>query len=317
MKIILAIKSGFSRSLRSWKGILVFWILSFVTVSLLVLPLKAGLNAAFGSSMITEKLINGINLDVLGDLGRNLHSMGSSLLSGTILLCIVAILTDTFIAGGLFESVRSGNDRLSGENFFRASGKNFLPFLIVSLILSLILICLIVLVLVVPVSVAANAESAPEGTIFRTLAVSCPVFIVAASIIMLVADYARAWQAARVQNAGFKALGFGFSKTFSTFFTSFVLMILLLIIQALPGLAIAAIITGYTPSTGGGVFLLFVLSQLLIITRIFLKVVRYGSVTALMEYNSSHGLPSSGNHESPPVELPQNPQLDFNNKYNG
>jgi hypothetical protein len=315
MKILFAIKSGFSRSLRSWKGILVFWILSFVTVSLLVLPLKAGLNAAFGSSMITEKLIKGINFDVLGDLGRNLRSMGSSLLSGTILLCIVAILTNTFIAGGLFESVRSGDDRLTTENFFRACGKNFRLFLVVSLILSLIIVMLIVLVIVVPVSVAANAESAPEGAIFRTLALSCPVFIVAASIIMLVADYARAWQAARVQNAGFKALGFGFSKTFSTFFTSLVLMILLLIIQTLPGLAMVAIITGYTPSTGGGVFLLFVLSQLIIISRIFLKVVRYSSVTALMEYNSPQGLPSSGNPENPPAELHQNLQLDFNNEY--
>ena len=151
-----------------------------------------------------------------------------------MLLAIVAILTDSFITGGLFDSVRSGNDSFSRENFFSASGKNFWPFLQVSSVLYLILVGLIVLVIVVPASVAANAESAPEGIIFRIIAVSCLVFIVAASIIFLVADYARAWQAARPQNAGFKALGFGFSRTFSTFTTSLGLMILLLIFQILP-----------------------------------------------------------------------------------
>jgi hypothetical protein len=234
------------------------------------------------------------------------------LFSGILLLSLVSIITNSFITGGLFDSVRSGNDKHGHENFFRASGKNFWPFLLVSIILYIILVCLIILIIVVPVSVAANAESAPEGILFRILAVSILVFIIAASIIFLVADYARAWQAARLKNAGFKALGFGFSMTFSTFLTSLGLMILLLIIQAVPGLVIVSIIAGYTPSTGSGVFLLFVLSQLMIISRIFLRVVRYGSITALMELNFTREPPVSGDTENSAAPVPQNLQLDFN-----
>jgi hypothetical protein len=283
MRILLAIKTGFSRSVMAWKGILISWFISITMVSLLVVPLKAGLNAAFGGSMVTEKLMKGINFDVLGDLGKNLHSIGSTLFAGIILLSLSTILVNIFIAGGLFDSVRKDSDRTFAENFFRGSAKNFWPFLIISAILYLIVIVLILVLIALPVSVAATAESAPEGIVFRTLIVSCSVFIAAVSLIFLVADYARAWQASRVQTATFRALGFGFSQTFRTFLISFGLMIIMLLLQVLPGYFLAKIIAGYTPVNGRGVFLLFIISQLLIVFKIYLKVVRFGSVTSLME----------------------------------
>jgi hypothetical protein len=105
------------------------------------------------------------------------------------------------------------------------------------------------------------------------------------SLILLVADYARAWQASRTQNACFRALGFGFSQTFRSFLSSYPLIIILLILQSLPAWGVIKLISGYTPVTGGGVFLLFIISQLIIVLKIFLKVLRFGSITALMEQN--------------------------------
>jgi hypothetical protein len=285
MRIILALKTGLSRSVRAWKGILVSWFISLTMVSLLTVPLKAGLNAAFGKSMVTEKLMKGINFDVLGDLGINLHSIGSSLFAGIILLSLSAIMVNIFIAGGLFDSVRKDSDRATAGNFFSGSAKNFWPFLIISAILYLIVIVLILIVIVVPVSIAGNSESAPEGIVFRILAVSCSVFLAAISIILLVADYARAWQASRMHTESFRALGFGFSQTFRSFLHSFGLIIILLFLQALIGYCVIKIIAGYTPVTGKGVFFLFLISQLLIVLKIFLKVVRFGSITSLMEQN--------------------------------
>ena len=106
--------------------------------------------------------------------------------------------------------------------------------MVISGILYLIVILLIIIVIVVPVSVAGKAESAPEGIVFKTLVISCSIFLLFMSLILLVADYARAWQASRTQNACFRALGFGFSQTFRTFLSSYPLIITLLIIQALP-----------------------------------------------------------------------------------
>ena len=74
------------------------------------------------------------------------------------------------------------------------------------------------------------------------------------------------------------------SATFRTFYHLFPYTYFA-ILQALPAWGIIKLISGYTPVTGAGVFLLFIVSQLLIAFKIFLKVVRFGSVTALMEHN--------------------------------
>lgn len=285
MKIFLAIRSGFARSVNAWKGILVYWLVSLVMVSFLVIPMKASLKAALGKSMVTEKLAEGINFDVLGDLGTNLHSMISSLFAGIILLVLVAMLVNIFIAGGIFGAIRNSNVKVTSAEFFSASAKKFWSYLVISVILYLIAIVLIICIIVLPVSIAGNAESAPEGTTLKVLAITGSIFILVISILLLVADYARAWQASNTRNACFKALGYGFSQTFRTFFSSFALMLLMIILQGLVAMCLMEIIGGYTPSSGSGVLMLFIISQLLFALKIFLKVMRYGSVTSLMEQN--------------------------------
>ncbi len=291
MKLLIAIKSGFSRSAMAWKGILIFWAVSFLTVSLIVVPLKASLKAALGNSMITEKLVKGINVDVLGDLGTNLHSMMSSLSAGIIILTLTALLLNIFITGGLFFSVKKDSGRLIPENFFREAAKNFWPYLVITLILNIIAIALIIIIVVIPVTITGKSESAPEGMAFSVFVVCMSVFILAMSVILLVADYSRAWQASRAQNSGFKALGFGFSMTFRTFLSSFPLMLIILAFQAVILWLVMKVIAGFVPTTEAGVFILFVVSQLLFFAKLFIKVVRYGSVTSLMEQNSTEGKP--------------------------
>jgi hypothetical protein len=289
MKIIFAINSGLNRSLSAWKGVSIFWFISLMMVSFLIIPLKASLNAVFGNSMVIEKLVNGINVDVLGDMGQNLHSIIASLFSGILILSLACILVNIFISGGLFDALKKGAGRFTTENFFRTSAKNFWPFLIISGIMYLITTFLILIIIVLPASVAANAESAPEGIVFLVLAISCSIFLIIISLIFLVADYARAWQVSQPQNSCFRALGFGFRQTYRAFFSSFGLMFIMLIFQALVGLVVIKLIAGFTPVTGGGVFLLFIISQMLFLLKIYLKALRYASITSLMEQNSNNG----------------------------
>jgi hypothetical protein len=312
MKIIAAIKWGLTRSLRAWKGIVILWFISLAMVSMIVVPLKASLNSAFGSSMVTEKLIKGINFDVLGDLGKNLHSFGSSLFAGLILLSLLTILVNVFITGGLFDSLKQGTGKVTSENFFSSSAKNFKSFLLVSLILYLLVIFLMILIIVIPVAIAGNSESAPEGVVFLTFAITFPLFMAVAAIIYLVADYARAYQVASSQALPFKAIAFGFSQTFSTFTSSYPLVVIMLFFQILPGWAMIKLTADYTPSTRGGLVLLFAASQLLFLLRIFFKVLRYGSITSLMDLNRVSVSPATE------IKMKSDPDdfVDFTNKFN-
>ncbi len=59
-------------------------------------------------------------------------------------------------------------------------------------------------------------------------------------------------------------------------------MIFLLAVQFLYGWAVLSILKGIAPSTGMGLFLLFLFSQLLVFIKILLKSWRYGTVIELM-----------------------------------
>lgn len=288
MMILQAIKSGFSRSLRTWKGILILWFISFLTVSLIVVPLKASFKSGLDHSMITEKLIKGINVDVLGDLGTNLHSLTSYLFSGVLIMSLTAALLNIFIAGGLFNAVRKSTSGFIAEDFFRASVKNFRSYIIITSILYLITIALLIIVVIVPVTIAYNAAS--EGIMFRVFAISFSIFMLAVSVILLVADYARAWQCIQTRAAGFMALGFGFSQAFRTFKSSFPVVLIMIVLQAIVLWLVFRVISGIVPASGAGILLLFIISQLLVALKLFLKVMRYGSITSIMEENFAAGL---------------------------
>jgi hypothetical protein len=285
MKIFNAIKTGIIRSLKAWNGVFILWFFSLMMVSLIAIPVKGALNAGFGKSMITEKLMNGLDIEVFGDLGASLHSVISFFSSGLLLMILLGILINSFFTGGLFDRLRVNSGRFSAVEFFGASAKNLWSFLVISLVLSLIILILALLVIVLPLSVISQAEIPKEGALFKAAIFTFSIFMVLLTTILLVSDYARAYQVLKDKNVCFKAIGFGFSQTFRNFFSSFTLMIGLLLVQILFIWIGFKIVAGMKPVTGGGVFLLFIISQFLFFIRLMLKTLRFGSVTSLMEQN--------------------------------
>jgi hypothetical protein len=157
---------------------------------------------------------------------------------------------------------------------------------VISIIISVIVIIVLILTVILPVSMARQADPSKDGDVFRTLIIGISIFFLFLTILLLAADYARAWQVSKEKNECFKAIGFGFSQTFRTFLSSYPLMIVVMIIQFLYGWLVLKILPGMKPVTGSGVVLLFILSQFLFFIRLLFKTWRYGSVTSLMEQNT-------------------------------
>ena len=287
MKIIVAIRKGAYRSLKSWKGSMILWISSLAMVSLLEIPLKGALNAGFGRSMITEKLNDGFNLEVFADLGTYLNSLISYFSYGLFMLILAGIILNAFLTGGLFNALKETSGKYSSADFFRASSNNFWSFLIITLIISVIIFFLALFIIIVPVAVMIMARNPSGFSIVTAGIIASSIFLLFLPVLCLVADYARAWRLRNEKSSGFRALGIGFKMTFRYFLSSYTLIIIIIIVQILFGWLVLHILLGWRPTTGGGVFGLFLVSQLLFCFRLLLKSWRYACVTSLMEQNNA------------------------------
>jgi len=283
MKILSSLKSGFSRAFRSWNSVLIVWLTLFLLVLVFIYPLRGSLSSAFGSSMIIEKLADGFDVDVFADLGSTFKSLMSFFTTGFIFIYLIGFILNAFLAAGLFDSVRKGSGKFSSQDFFRAGAKNFWSFLIISLIITFIINFFSGILIGVSMMIVNVSDTISEKSQFTIVITAIVIVLLILPVFFLVADYSRAWRALHENDSCFRAIGFGFSQTFSKFWSSYIMMVLLIVSQIILGILILLILPAWKPVSGGGVFLLLIISQLLLYVRLLLKTWRYASVTSMME----------------------------------
>jgi hypothetical protein len=283
MRIFNSLRTGIFRALRSWKGVLIVWFIVFMLVSAFMYPLRSSVDSAFGTSMITEKLSAGFDIEIFADLGPLFKSLVSFFLSGILVAYSAGFILNSFLTGGLFNIVRENEGQFSGREFFRAGALNFWPFLFISLIVTLIIILLGLILIGIPSLIAGASETISEKGAFNLVISGLVVFLVIMPLPVLIADYARAWKTVNGNSSCFRALGFGFSYTFRNFLSSFFTVVPLIMFQIILGYMVLTILSGWRPVTGGGLFILLIISQLMLCLRILLKVWRYASITYLFE----------------------------------
>jgi MFS-type transporter involved in bile tolerance (Atg22 family) len=233
--------------------------------------------------MIIEKLANRFDIEVFADLGSALKSLISFFTAGFMFVCLIGFVMNAFLTAGLFGSVRKKTGKFSSQEFFRAGSKNFWSFLIILLIITVIINFFSGILIGVPMMIVNASDTISERSQYTVVITAIVVVILCLPIFLLVADYARAWKASHENDSCFRAIGFGFSKAFSKFWSSYIMMVLLILAQLILGIFIMLILPTWKPVTGGGVFLLLIISQLLFYARLLLKTWRYASVTSLME----------------------------------
>lgn len=280
MKILKAITSGFGRSVKASKQILVVWLINSLAIALLIVPFRNILVSQAGSSMATEMLKGGTDLAYWLDAMPDLAGPFAAFLIGLFVLLGVVWLLGIFLAGGLFDTLRVNKCGTSMGDFFKASGKLFFSYLWITLIVLGLIIMSALLLIAIPVFLMQGG-SGNEVLVMKVSGVTRYLFLVLLLIWLLVADYSRAWLAAADKKKVFRALGYGFRATFNTFFTSFLFMVFAAGLQALLTWGGVEITTGFEPEGGGGLFLLFMITEALLILRIYVRVFRYGGVTAL------------------------------------
>jgi hypothetical protein len=284
MTIINHILSGADRSARSWKWILAAWFITFVLVAMVVYPFRSGIMNMFGQSMITEELEKGFNIDVLANTGTGIALIRSFLTSGIILIMIAGFLMNIFLSGGFFNVLRLKESETTVRGFFGASSSNFWSFLVISVLVRLMISLISFLLIGLPLIIFASDGS--SANVVKIIMIMGGIFFLILPVFLLVTDYARAWQAASVKKDAIRALGNGFRYTFRYFFSSWLMMFWIILVQTLFTILAFVVIARMKPDTGFGIFLLFLLAQVMFIIKIYLRTWRYAIITSKFEDHS-------------------------------
>ncbi|MEE4115557.1 MAG: hypothetical protein V2I37_05280 [Marinilabiliaceae bacterium] len=279
MKLIRAITNGSGRAVRSIKPVLIIWLVTLFAISLLAGPLKSALISATGSSNATSMIADGFSIDFWTGLIPVSTASLSGLLKGVLVLLVFYIFIGVFLNGGLFDSLKANVCGYPLKEFFRASAANFLSFLVVTIMVILMILLTVALVIGLPLLIVRGGDGG-EAVMTKVMNIMRIVLLLVLPVLLLVADYARAWLSGSEEKKAFKALGYGFKATFNSFISSYIFMLLMVVIQGVFAY-LASMIMNIYPSGGGGLFLFFLLTQALVIIRIFLRALRYGGVTTL------------------------------------
>lgn len=277
MSLFKTLMKGAVKAASSYKLVLLIWATTLVLVLAVAYPLKTSMNMIFDNSMAMERLNDGFDLGLAGDLGRPFGGLIASVTAGSFLIGTIGFLLMTFFTGGLFKRFSLAWGGLRVSDFLRSSAGNFIPFLKIALLMMLIIGVYTFVLLGLPgiVNTAKSGSQMPSGKI---MFIFFALWFLGLPVWLFVADASRRWIAATGSKKVFRAVGAGFRALKERFWLSYGTVLTVIIINTAIIAAIFLYTATATPHKGIMVFLLFIATQFLFIIRLFLKAWRYAAV---------------------------------------
>jgi hypothetical protein len=280
MKIFSAVTKGAVKSAESYSLVITAWLITFIMVWSSSLMLRASFNSMLGDSMISESLLGGFDISLIGDMSGKIAPFMTSLMLTTMFLIIIGSLMNVFFAGGFFGRFTDETRGLKISDFFRASARYFFPYLGIGVVVGLMILLWIFLLIGLPLILtsAATRGTSQMSILIKIMGV---IALLGLPVLLLVADNARTWMARTDKRKMFKAIGEGFKTTFRGFLKNYISVFIVMIVSILLTLLIIYLFKNSIPEKGIMIFLFFLLTQAIAIIKVWIRSWRYATVAGL------------------------------------
>lgn len=276
-----SISVGLRAALGNPKLVCLIWAWYGLLALVPVLPAWAWWNAALGPSPEAASVLGRFDLGVFLDLTRSEGVGGLGLLrSAMAVAAAIAVVSSTFVFGGMLEVLGSGDDRRPLlHRFFRGGGHFFGRFLRLALIAG---VCLVVAVGAVSAfqagmnALARDSEWEPAG--YLAALASIVVFLAAAGLFLLALDYARIRVARDDSRRMLKAYASGLGFVLRRIVTAYGIALVIIVFAAALSVGYLAYETN-APAAGtwGAIAVLVLIQQAVVLGRVFLRVALVGA----------------------------------------
>jgi len=282
MKLLSSYKAGLKKSLRALSTVFILWAISFIGTIILVNPIQREFINILGDSMITEMMYVESGFDLTTDLIEPLASAVISFSTSFLIIGILVFLAGIFVTAGIFRVLYSRRKPFRKGLFFKGADRGFVGYLIIALISGLVSGFLFLLLILVPFVIAFIMGAGETGLIITGIA-GLFVYALVLPFILLVADFARVNLVADKWEGPAGALKNGIKLTFSRLKPLWLTMFIIILLTGLFSWLITKIVLNSETNTGLSILMLMLLSQILLFIKCWLKVIRYGIMTAIYE----------------------------------
>ena len=279
MKILTAYKIGFKSAFRSKKIALLIYLITLCLALSIAIPFGNTIEKEAGNSMAFTSLLKDFDYTVYKDFMNQSSKAIMPYLSVAVWTGLFYIFFTVFFEGGILTILKRSEDKYSLKTFWKGSAEYFLRFFRLA-IYSITVQIIIFLAVYIPLvnildSVFNSAES--EVPLFYILISGIVIHIIILIFVLTVTDYAKIMMVENDNYKPFKTFLKSFAFVIRHFPSTYLLYLSLLIFPVL--LFIFYFIAEGTigMSTEAGIFIVFIIQQLFIWCRVFIKIWILGS----------------------------------------
>ena len=279
MKIISSYFTGFTSAYKTKKLITSIYLITLFLALILAIPFGNTIEKNAGNSMAFTSLLKDFNYTVYQDFMNHHAEAISPFISIAIWTGILYILFTVFFEGGIFTILIENKRQYSLTTFWEGSARFFSRFLRLALY-SIIVQAVIILAVYIPViniinSISDSAES--EKILFYILLIGVIIHLALFIFILTATDYAKIMMVENKKYRPLKTLFRSFGFVIRHFLTAYFLYLSLLIIPLALFVIYFVLEAGIGMSDGFKIFIIFIIQQLFIWCRIFIKIWILGS----------------------------------------
>lgn len=283
MKTLNAYISGFKMSIASIKMTVLIYCVNLVLGLLVAFPLLSSLKVGFGSSMLPESLLKGFDFTAFSEFMRSFKAIAGFISQARWIILLYLFLSILFSGGILF--VFSSKEKFTIQHFFSGCFKYFFRFLKLFVYMTVFNL-LVGLIIYVPMSIilsvvgdTVNSEATLVYIVLAAVFIHLLLFI----FLQMVWYYSKIRIVSKDTTKVFRSIFRSIRFVFRNFVSTTSLFIMLLTTLLLLLIVYHFLINAIGTATGFSILMVFLVQQILILTRVFARVWFFGSQLELYE----------------------------------
>lgn len=272
MGIIDALKAGFKNIHSNKRLLALIYILNFIAALLIALPIRNLISSGAGNSLAIEQNLERFDYEFLTDLLRKIQNGLAAITNQSILFIFLYFVFSILLLGGIVSIIKKGPNSFKNSDFWMGAGSLFWKYFRLSMYFLLGHSLLIYLLSITWLSGSNIFEVESDSLYVAKMKTLFPIYLTLALIWSLIHDYAKLYvsdvKGFWITHAVLSSFRLTLKKLLPTFGIYLVKLLLFVFLTSIYWI----IRKKFQLNTGSNIFIIFLLGQLYLIGRMYLRI---------------------------------------------